>query len=738
MLTFAHPALLWGLLIAGVPVLIHLINMFRHRRVQWAAMEFLLISQRRNRTWVFLKQLLLLLLRMTAVTGAVFMLAQPRLPSQWGRFWDGRRVHHVVLLDDSYSMSDHDGASTAFERAKAAAERVGAEAARSTRPQSYTLIRFSQAVNPNAGKPDLLDEAVDGDFTKRLSDRLKDLAISETASGPLPALEAIDKWLGGNSSEQRIIYLMTDFRAMHWDDPGELLPALKSLSRGRSALHFVQCGERFSPNVAITSLEEGKEIRAAGVPFFMDLAVANHSDTPLDDVVVHVEVDGDPRPAVRIPHIPTREVVKDRISIQFSAPGEHVVSAQLDSDAVSVDNRRQCVVDIPGDLPVLLIDGDMEARDAGYLGSAFRPGGSVITGLAPRIEKPRFLSQNPLQSFRAIYLLNVERLEDSAVQALEDYIAAGGGVGVFVGPRCSATFFNEELYRNGAGFFPVPLTGQQALLVDRLEKSPDLEVTDHPIFRIFSGQRKGFLASVSIARYFATSEPLPDSVDSSVEVIASLRNGAPLVVERQFGKGRVVAFLTTAGPEWNNWARGNPSYVVTMLELQAYLARPVVEKETSLVGDNLQISYDAATFSSEVRWIPPTEQGLEPTTSESVLQDDGVFRASFPNTPVSGIYRAELARKDGGRGARQLAVNVDPAEGDLSLVDGPGLAARLDGVEYRHESANTFQYAEKEFAGKDLTDALLYALLVMLLVEQFFAYWIGDHTPRNVARGGAS
>ena len=58
--SFVYPALVWGLLIAGVPVLIHLINLLRHRRVQWAAMEFLLASQKRNRTRVLLKQLLLL------------------------------------------------------------------------------------------------------------------------------------------------------------------------------------------------------------------------------------------------------------------------------------------------------------------------------------------------------------------------------------------------------------------------------------------------------------------------------------------------------------------------------------------------------------------------------------------------------------------------------------------------------------------------------------------------------
>ena len=59
--TFVHTALLWGLPVVGVPVLIHLINMLRHRRVRWAAMEFLLRSHKKNRTWVTLKQLLLLL-----------------------------------------------------------------------------------------------------------------------------------------------------------------------------------------------------------------------------------------------------------------------------------------------------------------------------------------------------------------------------------------------------------------------------------------------------------------------------------------------------------------------------------------------------------------------------------------------------------------------------------------------------------------------------------------------------
>ena len=95
--SFLHPTLFWtlGLPTLGVvaiPVLIHLINMMRHRRVQWAAMEFLLQSQKKNRTWVMLKQLLLLLLRMLAVAAVVLLVAQPLLQNQLGQH-AGRHAH---------------------------------------------------------------------------------------------------------------------------------------------------------------------------------------------------------------------------------------------------------------------------------------------------------------------------------------------------------------------------------------------------------------------------------------------------------------------------------------------------------------------------------------------------------------------------------------------------------------------------------------------------------------------
>ena len=41
-MSFLQPVALFGIALAAVPILIHLLNLMRHRRESWAAMRFLL------------------------------------------------------------------------------------------------------------------------------------------------------------------------------------------------------------------------------------------------------------------------------------------------------------------------------------------------------------------------------------------------------------------------------------------------------------------------------------------------------------------------------------------------------------------------------------------------------------------------------------------------------------------------------------------------------------------------
>src|SRR5215204_6429607 len=94
-----------GAALVSAPIIIHLINRMRFRRVRWAAMEFLLKAQKKMRRKMILEQLLLLLLRCLLVFLAGVLFAR-FLGCTPFKGQENRATLHVVLLDDTPSMGE--------------------------------------------------------------------------------------------------------------------------------------------------------------------------------------------------------------------------------------------------------------------------------------------------------------------------------------------------------------------------------------------------------------------------------------------------------------------------------------------------------------------------------------------------------------------------------------------------------------------------------------------------------
>src|SRR5579864_2842015 len=74
---FANPfAMIAGVLLISSPIIIHLINRMRYKRIRWAAMEFLLKAQKRSRRKLIIEQLILLLLRILLILLIAVLLAR--------------------------------------------------------------------------------------------------------------------------------------------------------------------------------------------------------------------------------------------------------------------------------------------------------------------------------------------------------------------------------------------------------------------------------------------------------------------------------------------------------------------------------------------------------------------------------------------------------------------------------------------------------------------------------------
>jgi len=118
--SFLSPFLLWGVLAASIPIIIHLLNRRRHRTVKWAAMEFLLKATRESRGKKKLKYLIILACRALAIIALIFAIARPLVGGFLG--WSGGKIDTVILvLDRSASMEQQSPGSRESKRASAIA-----------------------------------------------------------------------------------------------------------------------------------------------------------------------------------------------------------------------------------------------------------------------------------------------------------------------------------------------------------------------------------------------------------------------------------------------------------------------------------------------------------------------------------------------------------------------------------------------------------------------------------------
>lgn len=114
-MSFLQPLLLYGLPLALLPVLIHLIHLYRRRTIRWAAMMFLLAAQKMNKGFSRLRRWLILASRVLAVLALILAVSRP-LAGGWLGLTGGAPDTILILLDRSASMEQQNPATGESKR----------------------------------------------------------------------------------------------------------------------------------------------------------------------------------------------------------------------------------------------------------------------------------------------------------------------------------------------------------------------------------------------------------------------------------------------------------------------------------------------------------------------------------------------------------------------------------------------------------------------------------------------
>ena len=347
-----------------------------------------------------------------------------------------------------------------------------------------------------------------------------------------------------------------------------------------------------------------------------------------------------------------------------------------------------------------------------------------------------------------ICVANVGRIDRQAVEELEKYVKAGGGVLFVTGPLTRGVEVTQDLYRKGEGLFPVPLAEPEQLAVDPLDNTPDVQSEDHYVFHNIE-HRVENISKIFVQQYFAAPAGWSAKSDPALRVIMRLRNGATAAAvggEELPGRGRVVALLSTTAGDWNNWYTSKEtgfSFGTFFLDLVPYLSHSFGAGDTLLVGEPKTMTFgspavraDGPLFRS--RWR--LGLGHDQSGRTDARHDHPERRTvTYLKTERAGFYQALLTQSSHKTDARHFAVNVDAGEGDLHALSGSDLAYRLAPLKYEFEYAAKYDLKLDETQGRNLGDLFLLILLLVLMVEQWFAWSCSYHvSSRPSAWGSAS
>ena len=730
-MSFLNPIMLAGLAAVSVPIIIHLLNRRKFRKVTWAAMRFLQNAIEQNQRRMRIEDMILLALRCLLLALLALALARPAILSDASAVFGQSKVTGVIILDNSMSMGMSDGTGTRFEKARRAAE----QALDSMPAGSATAVLLAsdvvQAVIP--------EPTFDLNLARKA---LREAPLTDRATDIFPALgKAIDT-LKDRLALRKEIYLVTDGQAAGWR---QLTEIQRTLERTKSEIktHVILVNEHEERNLGVSDLRLASGLSAVGQPLRFEAKVSNYGKEEVRNTRVGLSVNGEtPSDEFTIDALPAGATKSVTLFAKLRDEGFHSVAARIAEDRLPADDRRSLAVRAIREVKVLLVDGEpgSEARDSEvfFLKNALVPVPADAAAdyfIKTVSVTPSELSQARLDDYDAVVLANVPDFSDALVTALEGYVRRGGGLMVFPGARVNTAFYNEQLFQKLK-----MLPAEFGAIRGEADKD-DAFVTlqekgyEHPIVEIWNDPGSGKLGSARFFRWFelkpelqekeqrgkgaGENSPLPPGSSAPLRIVLKYADGSPAVMERPWGLGRVIQFSSTADTAWNDL----PVRLAWVPLLHRTLGSIVQRQDEGLnirVGDKFVRRVPAENLDKDATFFPPRQTTVRELRRVELV--NGWPTVQFEHTELAGVYDAKV----GEAGAvLKFAAQPDASESSLDELS-PAQLATLKNV------ANVVPWTpnlslrgmmERGRTGMEFWVPILLACLAIAAVETFLGQW---------------
>ncbi len=640
-MSFLSPFFLFALAAIGLPLVIHLLNLRKPKRIQFSTLAFFKELQKSTIRKIRLKRWLLLALRVFAIACLALVLARPFLPPVFGFGGNTNQPSiNAILVDNSISMERVGAGGPLFDQAREIVQVITSSAKAEDR---FLLQKTNGASLPvsmySAGQ------------TNR---RLDDIEVESSGGFAAQRLNALIAAVAEAPYQNKKIFLITDQPALI-QEMEEVLAGLPE----SVLLSVIRVEDVRTQNTFVSEIGSPTSMVAEGVPFTLQVAVKNAGETLAANQFLTLEINGETSGQYPL-QLDPGEIRSFEFELNPGAPGSLNGKLIIEGDEFSSDNEYYFTIEVPDTRKVLWVNGYQDkAATTSYTGPILEAPQNVGSQLDYEEVHPDELSGTNIREYDVVILDGLNEVPEYAFEDLRSYVQEGNSLMFFPSETGDITNYNDFLELFNAGQYS-GVIGDYASFVQVARGTRLLE--DHPVFRgLFDRSEDEQLSFTTPDIYYYLGLR---SVSSFGYDLITLNNGDVLFREKPFGQGKILVSAIGNDPGWSNFpikALYAPFYYRSIL----YAA-----------------SGRAGGFAGHILGNPFEWTGDLDAQSAEIVADDQTIQVNNQN--LGGSIRIEYGAEEWVPGwihlqdtekSYSVAVNLDAAESDFA--SGPGDIAEM-------------------------------------------------------------
>ena len=537
-MTYQNPHLLYALFAIAIPIIIHLFNFRKHKTIYFSSVRFLKKIKEENKKTSELKNILVLLSRILAISFLVIAFAKPYIPTN-----STQNPNDILLyLDNSQSMDVDFGKGNLLNNAKSKAIEI---------VQAYTEENNFYLITNDFESRDVSNYTAD--LMKLQIDKIEPSARQRSISDIIARANSI-------KTENSHLYFISDFQ-----QNSIKINNLKE-QKINNKISLIPIGNNNTKNISIDSLFTSGPVFISDNEVELHVIISNTGNEDIENEVLFLHLDNKQKSQQYINLLAkeTKEIV-----FNFSPPSHQFINGEIKThdSPITFDNSLFFTLTKAKKINISIINKEIGNK---ALKAIFGNDTALFNLTSMTIKN---INYNTLMRQNFIILNEVVELSSGLLSSLLSFTNNGGSL-LIIPPSDLASFSSYNILLNSLGVNTINRKKENRLKINQFS-------TNHPIYNnVFSSPLEKVNYPISNQNYVLNSKKM------STQIIG-LANKEDFLSVYTSKNGCIYQFSSPLNNNYNNFTR-HALFVPTLINMAT--SSILVDRPYYIIGSNKEIS----------------------------------------------------------------------------------------------------------------------------------------------------